>query len=640
MKMEENMFNIFDRESYIIPDYKENKDSFFYQNFRFTDEDSSSNALIEDDSTSYSTEQIFLQNIKTLFFQNDIDQLEIIFKDKFNDFYCKKLYFFFSKLKLYKLLSRGNLIEAFNFYHKSFLPLLKKNKHHQWKKIDKNYQNIFTRKTNFPYLGNDYLTQLFPYFEKKVKKLLQEFNSSSNTNFIKDSLFHSKDKFEEILFENFNSPHSNQLKEQNLINYEEPDDIFLNGASSNNNQHNFSDYNCCDIITNLNYNCNNNTTNNFRNNSNKVNICYNNSPYSSPMASSFNTSKDNILDEINFNLNHNNPNFNSNFNSNFNNNFNHNNLQLHLDDFNLENGYYNHNDDNAHNNNENINIINSSNFVTSTSPESTPHSFHLFNVEKPKNKKRSGSEHSSSMCSTSSDSNKSGQHQKLFEVISQNNKENDNLESNKNKQKRPKQKSPENYLHKILPMLANFKPSYTKRENIDKKTIRKFRHYLLSEKKTGKIKIETEKDSNFWILFLNGELFPPINYNNPISKEVTTFRSFNASYLIWLFSKSKVNEYFEQFIQAQGKDFIESLIKSYKITSEEDKEQLFSYVTNLPKIFEMNLITETNYQKLVTSKKPNNKKSNGEGRMEEKRTIETELGENWKEEFSLFATEE
>ena len=153
----------------------------------------------------------------------------------------------------------------------------------------------------------------------------------------------------------------------------------------------------------------------------------------------------------------------------------------------------------------------------------------------------------------------------------------------------------ENSLYRILPMLSSFKPKYTKRENIDKKTIRKFRQFIVELNKLKKFKSEEQKHSNFWILLINGDLFPPVNFFDTNLQETICFKSLNSSYLLWFFSKTEVKEMYDKFITVQGKNYIDSLIKDYKIRDEIDKNQLDNYISNLPNIFDKTLLDKNNY---------------------------------------------
>lgn len=145
----------------------------------------------------------------------------------------------------------------------------------------------------------------------------------------------------------------------------------------------------------------------------------------------------------------------------------------------------------------------------------------------------------------------------------------------------PKQKNNEISLQKKLPLLKSFKPKYTKRENIDKKILRRFKFFLKETKWNIK-----NSDQHFWIMFTSGNLFPPVKYHDNITEENVDFKSFNAKYMLWLFGKIGARELYEEFIKQQGKDVVAELSADYKLTSEVDMKQLENYINNLPFIFD------------------------------------------------------
>jgi hypothetical protein len=97
-----------------------------------------------------------------------------------------------------------------------------------------------------------------------------------------------------------------------------------------------------------------------------------------------------------------------------------------------------------------------------------------------------------------------------------------------------------------LPFLSSFKPKYAKRETIDKRILRSFRKYLYELSKKTNI-IPSERESCFYIRFINMELFPPFKYIDPFTMETICFKSYNSNYLLWFFSKPKIKEYYLQF---------------------------------------------------------------------------------------------
>ena len=161
---------------------------------------------------------------------------------------------------------------------------------------------------------------------------------------------------------------------------------------------------------------------------------------------------------------------------------------------------------------------------------------------------------------------------------------------NKNKNKKNKNNKKEQTIFNQLPLLNSFKPKYIKRETIDKKIIRNFKNYVVKADKEKRLEI-TEKtmDYNFFINLINGNLLPPLNFYDLNTGEYIKFNSFNCSYLLWFFSKKGVKEVYNQFINEKGKEFINNISEYYEI-SEEEKNQLNTYIMNFPNIFDISLV--------------------------------------------------
>lgn len=130
----------------------------------------------------------------------------------------------------------------------------------------------------------------------------------------------------------------------------------------------------------------------------------------------------------------------------------------------------------------------------------------------------------------------------------------------------------------------NFKT--VKRENLDKKIIRKFRRYLslrLSDIPNS------DKLSQIFIKFSSNELFPPFTYENKI------FKSFNTSYLIWIFENKDISTYYNEYIELNLDNMIQFLSNTFKI---EDSQELFlleNYLKNMVYIY-------SNFEKIIQSK--------------------------------------
>ena len=158
------------------------------------------------------------------------------------------------------------------------------------------------------------------------------------------------------------------------------------------------------------------------------------------------------------------------------------------------------------------------------------------------------------------------------------------------KYNKKKKNNKEETIFNQLPYLNSFKPKYIKRETIDKKIIRSFKNYTIKEYKANRLVIDEKiMDQNFFINFVNGNMIPPLDFHDVNTDEYVKFNSFNCSYLLWFFSKKGVKEVYNQFINEKGKEFIDDLSQYYEISNEE-KNQLNSYIMNFPNIFDLSLV--------------------------------------------------
>jgi hypothetical protein len=160
----------------------------------------------------------------------------------------------------------------------------------------------------------------------------------------------------------------------------------------------------------------------------------------------------------------------------------------------------------------------------------------------------------------------------------------------------PKLPNTEESLHKKLPLLKNFKPKYTKRENIDKKILRRFKGFLKDKYKSKQIKLDNNNnlDKHFWLMFINGNLLPPMKYIDQNTHENVEFKSFNSKFLLWLFTKKGSREFYDMFILEQGKSVLSSLVADYNVTDSSDMNQLEYYMNNLAFIFDFNSMSNVN----------------------------------------------
>lgn len=150
----------------------------------------------------------------------------------------------------------------------------------------------------------------------------------------------------------------------------------------------------------------------------------------------------------------------------------------------------------------------------------------------------------------------------------------------------------EKTLFNQLPFLSSFKPKYAKRETIDKKIIRHFRQFIINQNKLKKFTIDNSmKDYSFYILLINGNLLPPLDFFDNTSNEKIVFKSFNSNYLLWFFSKQGIKDLYVKFTSTVGLALIEEISNYYELC-EKDKKQLENYVNNLPFIFDISLVNK------------------------------------------------
>lgn len=114
-----------------------------------------------------------------------------------------------------------------------------------------------------------------------------------------------------------------------------------------------------------------------------------------------------------------------------------------------------------------------------------------------------------------------------------------------------------------------------KRENIDKKTLRKYRRYLLIRIK----QLDPKSLTKIMTDFLNNSLFPPFTIDD------ISFKSFNTSYLIWIFSHADLAEFYEEYIEMNLERMVNFLAETFKVKDECEIETLTNYLKNMAKIY-------------------------------------------------------
>ena len=137
------------------------------------------------------------------------------------------------------------------------------------------------------------------------------------------------------------------------------------------------------------------------------------------------------------------------------------------------------------------------------------------------------------------------------------------------------------------PFLKNFNTKFIKKENIDKKIFRKFRKYFKKYYIENKNLSIFQKNQIFWKKFNSENLLPPLKIKSYNDKELE-FKSFNAQYLIWLFSQEGVSELFRIFINNEGENIINSFITECNLTQTKDVnivDKLRNYLNKIPEIY-------------------------------------------------------
>ena len=127
--------------------------------------------------------------------------------------------------------------------------------------------------------------------------------------------------------------------------------------------------------------------------------------------------------------------------------------------------------------------------------------------------------------------------------------------------KQTKEKDKE--LYPYFPTI-NFNPRYSRKVNIAKKIVRKFKKYLKTRQSSIKYP--------FWINFTKENYLPPFKY------EEQEFKSFSHSYLRWLFSHDGGIELYQDYITEKGESELTNIFKEYNITDvtlQKDFEKYF-----------------------------------------------------------------
>lgn len=152
----------------------------------------------------------------------------------------------------------------------------------------------------------------------------------------------------------------------------------------------------------------------------------------------------------------------------------------------------------------------------------------------------------------------------LFKIISKEDKIEDKFKNNKIKKVK----------NVKLTLFQGIKFKTIKRENIDKKIIRKYRKFIFNKLKNSEI----EKESLLF-KFCNGIAIPPFSY------EGVSFKSMNTSYLIWLLSHESITCYYDEFIKSNYTKLFNLFLQRFNIKDDEEIEFLKSYLSNFTRAY-------------------------------------------------------
>jgi len=166
----------------------------------------------------------------------------------------------------------------------------------------------------------------------------------------------------------------------------------------------------------------------------------------------------------------------------------------------------------------------------------------------------------------------------------------------------PKQPAKEK-LKKNIPFLKDFNPKFLKKENIDKKILRKFRNYVKSQYKNQN-EIFSYYDKTFWLDFTKKNLLPPMEYTDAYNK-IIEFKSFNAGYMLWLFSKVGCADLYRNFTLAHGEEVLNAFTNDYNLTNDNEiniVDKLKYYIFSIDEIYaNVNTQNENEKQSETTS---------------------------------------
>jgi len=137
-----------------------------------------------------------------------------------------------------------------------------------------------------------------------------------------------------------------------------------------------------------------------------------------------------------------------------------------------------------------------------------------------------------------------------------------------------------NKLNKIknckLSSLKSFNFKSFKRENMDKRIIRRFRKYI-------ELQIKQNENTNYnycFNSFIEKKLFPPFTLEYGVS-----FKSFNTSYMLWLFSQKDIPKAFDDFILTTLVSCVDMIVKSFNVSDIAEVGMIRNYLLSMSKVY-------------------------------------------------------
>ena len=140
--------------------------------------------------------------------------------------------------------------------------------------------------------------------------------------------------------------------------------------------------------------------------------------------------------------------------------------------------------------------------------------------------------------------------------------------------------------------IKEFQFKFIKRENIDKKVLRKFKKFLKDKYKKNQNDIVTLIAKNkFWYDFIALNLTPPFTY----PAEEKEFKSFNTTYMSWVFEHPCSLELYNIFIQSNYNCLLEDFCKQYKLKENDEEFPLLqTYLSTMAVIFGTSTSNDSN----------------------------------------------